>query len=493
MGQLSTAKPPKSRKPATSGPSRIGLSCGMTFKPWPLSCRKEFPMRLRRYLFAAAFMISTTVPSLAATYYVAPRGTTISATADGSQAKPLGSVYEVFRVIKGGDTVILMDGLHGPIKISKAAFDNPVTIRSMNGRKARVEWIFVDGGTRNIIFRDFSIWPSDLNAIERKRLVETNLGATDLTFDNLDIRGGSDAFEYPRWTLAQWQAHSVNAFTTRGPRTKIINSQITGVGFGIQTLGDDSLIANNTISGYAGDGMRALGNRTTVRNNKVTDCVRINDNHADGFQSWQRTGAVDGLVIDGNTILEWSNSTVNPLRCKLQGIGLFDGFFDNLVVQNNIVSSSAYHGISVYGARNAKIINNTVVSASGNPAKSPWLGVFPHKNKTPSTDVIVANNLAMAYKGTSNPTNRVVSAENTVITYPATAFSDVKSFNYIPKAASGFIDTGNMTYASKKDIRGISRPVAKGPDRGAFEVGSSPTTTTTTGSTTTTAKFLTAP
>ncbi len=68
----------------------------------------------------------------------------------------------------------------------------------------------------------------------------------------------------------------------------LTNNQLTGLGFGIQTLGDDSLIANNSVSGFSGDALRALGQKSVVRNNTVTDCVRINANHADGFQSWIR-------------------------------------------------------------------------------------------------------------------------------------------------------------------------------------------------------------
>ena len=105
---------------------------------------------------------------------------------------------------------------------------------------------------------------------------------------------------------------------------------------------------------------------------------------------------------------------------------------------------------------------------------------------------MVANNIAMRFLGTSNTTNRVASVSNTVITYPATMFTDVKSFNYVPKAASGYIDTANILYAPKTDIMGAPRPYGKGPDRGAFEVGSS-TTTTTSGTTTTSAKFIAAP
>jgi parallel beta-helix repeat protein len=432
-------------------------------------------MRLRRYLMAAAFMISTSVPGWAATYYIAPKGAKISATADGSQAKPWASVGSAIKVAKGGDTILLMDGLHGGIKLNNAAPDAPVTISSMNGKKAQVEWIYLLGTTRNFVFRDLSIWPSNLNAVERGRLVETGAGVSDVTFENLDIRGSVDAANYPAWTLEDWNKRRFTGIMTYGPRSAIINNKITGISFGIQTLGDNSLIANNRVSGFAGDGMRALGQKSTVRNNTVTDCVQVSANHMDGFQSWR----VEGLVLDGNTIMEWTNTKVSPLRCKLQGIGLFDGFYNNLIIQNNVISISAYHGISVYGAQNAKIINNTVVSASGNPAKSPWLRVFPHKNGTPSTDVMVANNLAMSFGGTSSPANRVASIANTVITYPATMFSDVKRFNYIPKVASGFIDTGDIANASKADIMGTPRPVAKGPDRGAFEMQSSFTMKTT--------------
>lgn len=436
-------------------------------------------MRLSRYLIAAVFMISTSVPGWAATYYIAPQGMKTSPTANGSQAKPWGGLGPALKVAKGGDTLLLMDGVHGPINLYNVPFDTPLTIRSMNGKKARVEWIFLHGTTRNVVFRDLSVWLSDLNAKKPRALIETGTGASDVSFDSLDIRSSADASNYPTWTLEQWKKQYINAILVRGVRTQITNNNLTGVGFGIQTIGNDSVIANNTVSGFAGDGLRAIGQKSSVRNNLVTDCVQIDGNHADGFQSWSVSAPVNGLVLDGNRFMEWSNPKVSSLRCKMQGIGLFDGFYDNLLIQNNIVSTSAesFHGISVYGARNAKIVNNTVVSASGNPARSPWLAVFPHKNKTPSTDVIVANNVAMSFAGTSSPANRVVSIGNTVITYPAAMFSDVAKFNYVPKTSSGYIDTGDMTYAAKADIMGTRRPQAKGPDRGAFEVGSSTSAT----------------
>ena len=86
-------------------------------------------MPLRKHLIAAALMISTSVPGWAATYYIAPQGSKISATANGSQASPWGSIGSALKVIKGGDILLLMDGLHGGIKLYNAPFDSKVTIR----------------------------------------------------------------------------------------------------------------------------------------------------------------------------------------------------------------------------------------------------------------------------------------------------------------------------------------------------------------------------
>jgi parallel beta-helix repeat protein len=197
------------------------------------------------------------------------------------------------------------------------------------------------------------------------------------------------------------------------------------------------------------------------------------------MQSWVTNGSsVKDLTIEGNAIIEWSNPTKSRLRCQLQGIGFFDGFYDNLVIRNNVISVTAYHGISVYGARNAEVINNTVVNGKGSASTYPWIGVFKHKNGSPSKDVMVANNLAMGYHGKTNVTNRRTYTANSTITYPAKVFTDVTKFNYLPKVGSGFIDNGATTVAPKVDIRSYKRPAGKGPDRGAYETGSTLSTST---------------
>ena len=53
-----------------------------------------------------------------------------------------------------------------------------------------------------------------------------------------------------------------------------------------------------------------------------------------------------------------------PFRGTLQGLGCFDGFYIDWVIENNLVVTDHWHGISLCGAVNCRIVNNTVVDAN---------------------------------------------------------------------------------------------------------------------------------
>lgn len=62
---------------------------------------------------------------------------------------------------------------------------------------------------------------------------------------------------------------------------------------------------------------------------------------------------------------------------------MFDGWYDDFVVENNLIITNTYHGIAFYGARNCKIVNNTVVSLLDNisPVGTAPINVFPLKGR----------------------------------------------------------------------------------------------------------------
>ena len=81
----------------------------------------------------------------------------------------------------------------------------------------------------------------------------------------------------------------------------------------------------------------------------------------------------------------------------LQGISIFDGKWDGLTVVNNVVVTNTWHGIALYGVIHAIVVNNTVIA--GHPDKFPtWITVHNSKDKSPSQDVVVRNNIATTFQ-----------------------------------------------------------------------------------------------
>ena len=416
-------------------------------------------------------------PALSETYYVAPLDAVVSGTPDGTEGLPFLSIDKAFASgkVKGGDTLLLKDGAYGPVTIkANAAFDKPVVIMSQNAKAAHFDSILLAQTTRNLILRNLSVWPRDPTVgfgapTGTLYLVRAYTTTSDITLDGLDIRSEKGAAEYMKWDAERWNARKFSGVLLQGARSLVTRSRLTGVYSGVE-VGYDSQIVDNVIDGFNGDGMRAFS-RSIVRGNRVFNCVNTDANHDDGFQSWAINGVpVTGLVLDSNVIIEWMGSPDHPLRCSLQGIGLFDGIYENLTIMNNLISTTHYHGISVYGARGARIANNTVVHLKGHTLTYPYIAVRPHKNGTPSTDVLVANNIAMSFQGTVSATDRVEFRNNSVIGTPSLVFENPVAFDYRPKASSGFIDTGDATVAPATDVMGQKRPSGPLPDRGAYEV-----------------------
>lgn len=410
-------------------------------------------------------------PVTAADYYVAADGVIFPGTPNGSLTHPWKTVTDALNSgrINGGDNILLMDGEHGILKVQKS-FTSAVTIKSQNARNAHVEYIYVLAPTNNLIVQDLKVWPTN-PLVHPSVLVYSGSGTADNQFINLDIRAGKDAFNYINWSAADWLARAMDGAMMDGDRMEVRQSTFTGVHFGVVISGVDGVVASNLIDGFSADGLRGNGARGNFRDNIVKNCISVDGNHADGFQAFS-SSAITGLVLERNTIIEWELVKSHPLRCGLQGIGMFDGFFDNLTIRNNVIAVRNGHGISVFGARHATITNNTVVNVDGIQPGYPWIGIFPNKNGTPSTDVIVANNIAMAYSGVTDKANRVSFINNRISRNPDFAYVDISTFNYEPKPTSRFIDAADPLYAPALDTDRHKRPSGAGPDVGAIEVGS---------------------
>ncbi len=303
--------------------------------------------------------------------------------------------------IKGGDTIYLRSGSYGELEIIQFYNTSQILIAAEEGHTPLFRNILIRS-SKNWTFIGLSVNPSSYASDNFSNLISLESHNFTGPIDSIIVKNCSvmSAYNSNGWSRSDWNSKARNGIRVDGTQMKIINNSFTNVNFGISVGATHSLIERNKVTNFAGDGMRGLGDHTVFQYNTIKNCYDVNDNHDDGFQSWSRgsdgkvgTGSVKGIVLRGNTIINYEDPD-QPHRGTLQGIGCFDGMFDDWVVEKNWVQVDHWHGISLYGARNTIIRENIVTDPNKERPGQPWIMLNNHKNGTPPRDSQVTCNVA---------------------------------------------------------------------------------------------------
>lgn len=432
----------------------------------------NLPAIFARILFATIVAAASISSAYASTYFVSASA---SSSGTGTQVAPWPSITAALNSarIRGGDKILLQTGSYGKLLINGFNFSSEVTIAVVPKARVHFEQIEIRA-SKNITIRGLQVWPSRPRS-GNGFLVKTSKNSPNIHFFNLDIRSVKDAGNYRKWSKSAWRSRKINGVLLQGVKNSISGSTVTGVYNAINITGNNSRIFRNVVRGFSADATRASGRNSHVIDNQIRDCVKIDGNHDDGFQTWTKGkdgkvhgGTNSGLVLEGNLIEEWTGAKNHPLRCHLQGI-FIGGFQDDLVIRNNVVSVSAFHGITAYGVTRGIIVNNTLVNSIAPSRKQPWIGIWGHKNRG-SRQMTIANNVAPVFKINSQPKLNLQQFRNVVLINPAQQLRAPFNGDYRPVAGSLLIDAGNLDLAPATDIDGTPRTLGSSVDIGAYEV-----------------------
>lgn len=431
----------------------------------------------------------------AAEFYVDPVNGT--AAGEGSVERPWRTIQEVFDAglvesqqwnqhpyseqsklvvknpgapMRGGDTIWLRSGFHGDLLIDEYYNPDGITIAADEDHAPCLSSLRIRSGSHWII-RGLTISAEFAEAYERHTLIDLDAHSWrgpihDVVVEDCIVRSVADTTD---WTVDDWNQLACNGIQVDGTRMTIRNNDLLNVNFGISVSADDSLVMGNVVENFAGDGLRGLGNHCTFQYNTVKNCYAVNQNHDDGFQSWSvgpngvGSGEVVGMVLRGNTIINYEDPD-QPHRGSLQGIGCFDGTFVDWVVENNVIITDHWHGITLLGGRNCRVINNTVLDRNNTSPGPPWIHIGNHKNGMAPIDCVVRNNLATAFRNASG----VLEENNLKIQYQRLFVNrDHFDLHLLPNALA--IDAGSSVDAPQLDRDRIPRPQGNGIDIGAYE------------------------
>lgn len=407
--------------------------------------------------------------AFAENYYVDPKNGNINNSGDADN--PWDTLEQVFRqrkTIAAGDTLFLFNGYHGSPNI-RGNNDEIVVIKPLDNHQPELKSVTFSSANKWSL-SGVTISPETAAEYEKSTLVTINSTASEIIVENCFCYSVKDNSS---WTSTDWSSNSCSGASISGDYNVLRNNHFLNVKHGIlvESSAEHNLIDNNIVENFAADGMRGIGSYNTFQYNTVKNCYDVDDNHDDGFQSYSYGSdgvgktTVYGIVLRGNIIINYTDPH-QRFRGTLQGFGCFDGMFEDWIVENNVVITDHWHGISLFGAKNCKVVNNTVVDQNTSTPGPPWIQITAHKDGTKSTNNIVKNNLTTSL---SNDTNIGQVGYNMIISNYDAFFVDYQNFDLRLKEGCRAIDAGTNEDAPEIDILGNARPQGQRVDIGAYE------------------------
>ena len=388
--------------------------------------------------------------------------------------------------IKAGDTIILKDGFYDELQIAHAFNIDYIRITSENEHQAvlsHFKALAASGWILNgvAINRELGKPDETSGSVPLVKIENSWHGpAQYITIEDCRL---STVWDSTGWNIDDWKQARTGVLS-HGSYISVLNNHIKNIAYGITIAkgGHHSTVKSNIIENFSYDGMQGIADDLLFESNIVKNCYKTDPNsHDDGFQSWTDppstpTGDTsDRVTLRGNIIIEHEDRN-HPLKGQLQGIGLFDGPYHDWVIENNVIITSDYHGITMVGGKNCRIVNNTVVGClDGGTAHIRVADAKAHVKDRICKNVTVRNNITkkLDFK---DSTGTITNDHNLVIVLDdyMNLFVDPVNNDFRLKAGSlgingSPIDTGSSELAPTTDIEGNPRPKGSAYDIGAYE------------------------
>jgi len=292
--------------------------------------------------------------------------------------------------VKGGDIIYLMSGDHGDVFLRRAVSEQFIQVAAAPGQKPVLSTLRVSGASHWLL-RGLTVRSPKPDAKAGGALVDIRDNNYHGPVDNIIFEENEVLTpDGESWSEEQWASKPRFGVLAEGRCLTVSRNHIWYVDGGLGVGGENDLVEDNLIEKFAVDGIDMTASNLILRRNTIRDGRLYPNNpaHADGIQGWTVGGATNrNVTIDSNTIIK----TGDRNKSNMQGISIFDGKWDGVRIVNNVVVGNHFHGVALFGVAHALVANNTVVPSD---TAATWILVRMGKDKTPSTDVVVRNNVS---------------------------------------------------------------------------------------------------
>ncbi|RVU07555.1 right-handed parallel beta-helix repeat-containing protein [Novosphingobium umbonatum] len=336
---------------------------------------------------------------------------------DGSARHPWRSLNAALPRLRAGDALRLRDGDYGPLLLQNRF--NPATItieadiEAGKGAHPHIDRVII-GNASHWRLRGLTIaLPDNGQPLPpHSYLVWIGQQHSEIRLENNRLES------YPKagWSQQDYLARTPSGIHENGwPSTGCVylsGNRLSNVSTGIASINSRLVfITGNQIDRFLHDGIDFGSSHMVITDNRLTNRINAGDAKAvhPDFMQGQPPGAfgptptpVADIRIERNfgivqTTPDLPFAHLADPSFVVQGINIFDGDWTRVVIRNNVIITHAFHGITLMGAHDSQIVNNTVISDGSSERTLPWIGVYPSKpetGSTPSSNVLVANNIS---------------------------------------------------------------------------------------------------
>jgi len=312
-----------------------------------------------------------------------------------------GTLINPSGIVHAGDTIILRSGYHGHVLIKNAYNDKNITIKAEEGAEARISELEIVSA-KNWVFSQLIISPEFSDGKIRTNSI-VSIGASGYfgKTNNIKILNSYiySISEPEKLSKQGWLAKAKIGIMMGKDAKKIIirNNFVSGISFGITSLAPESIIEGNVVTNFSHDGLRATASNNLFKYNIIKNNYIIDDNHPDGIQGFAyNTVDLQNVSFVGNIVLNRDKTGIT-FPGPLQGMGFFDGPFNDFLFQENLVMSFTWHGFSLYDSVSSKIQDNIVFTPSQNEDNIYTRMMLGTKNKGGNIDNVFIGNKAHQY------------------------------------------------------------------------------------------------
>ncbi len=331
------------------------------------------------------------------------------------EQKTMANVYVVSNVSElyaalanatGGETIRMKGGDYGHLDLKAAyhnlTYDSPVTITSDNPDDPAIVSEMRLNGASNITFENITFKSYyTASPLWYEPFVVRN--SENITFNSALFEGtpAKDVSETEDGT-----GRAKGLYVESSNNIAVTNSQFAMWYRGMVFSDVENLtVAHNEVHSIRSDGMNFSGVRDVlIESNYIHDfkTVSSSGDHADMIQIINLGNSTsEDITIRGNIFDIGQGNTVQTLFMRNQyvdqtGAGL-QNFYQNVIIEENIILNGHAHGITVGETNNLVVRNNTVLSIEkDNPefSSAPYITVAEDSN-----NVVINSNVSSAISG----------------------------------------------------------------------------------------------